>query len=107
MKRFYAALVLSVVLVWGCMWSFSTVNRRVNEIAREAEAGRLESAYEKWKESENVFGALLVHDELDKVERLFARLAAEKNACEPDKAELIAQLKSLPELEKPSIKNIF
>ncbi len=112
MNRLITALVLCVLLVWGCIWSYSTVDQTVNDITADIEAGDLESAYAKWTDAETRFGVLLIHDELDKAELLFARVMSAKEAGETEElaseqAELLAQLRSLPELETPSLKNIF
>ncbi len=112
MNRMIAALVLCALLIWGCIWSYSTVERTVSGITASIETGDLESAYAEWTDAEPRLGVLLLHDELDKAELLFARVMAAKEAGKTDElasgqAELLAQLKSLPELEMPSIKNIF
>jgi len=112
MNRLIAALVLCVLLIWGCIWSSSAVEQTVNDITADIEAGDLESAYSKWTEAENRFGALLIHDEIDKAELLFARTKAAEETGETEKAaieqaELLAQIKSLPEMSKPLLKNIL
>ncbi len=112
MKRLYTAIALCFLLVWGCIWSFSTVDSKVGSITKDIESGDIDSAYAKWDDAGTLLGALLLHDELDRVDRLFARVQAsistgEAAGLKSDIAELLTQLKSLPELEKPSIKNIF
>ncbi len=112
MRRFFTALAITAVLILGSFWSFYTVDKTVNEITQNIESGKIEAAYSKWHEAETRFGALLLHEELDNVERLFSRIKAsvasgETQNISAEKAELITQLKSLPELEKPSLKNLF
>ncbi len=112
MNRLYAALALCALLIWGCIWSCSTVEQTANDITADIEAGDLDSAYAKWTEAETRFGALLIHDELDKAELLFARAKAVKETGGTEKAvieqaELLTQIKSLPEMSKPLLKNIL
>ncbi len=112
MRRLFAALAITAVLILGSFWSFHTVDKTVNEITQNIESGKIDEAYSTWHNAETRFGALLLHEELDKVEHLFSRVLAsiasgETQNISAEKAELLTQLKSLPELQKPSLKNLF
>ena len=59
-----------------------------------------------------LLGALLLHSEIDQADRLFDRvLAAQQNGLTDefslDRAELLAQLRHLPEVQRPTLKNLF
>ncbi|MDO4270126.1 MAG: DUF4363 family protein [Eubacteriales bacterium] len=112
MRRLWIAIALFALLIWGSVWSSRTVETTVDEIIAEIEAGRLEAAHEKWSAAETRFGALLLHEEIDEADRLFERVRTAKAAGEQgdyalDRAELLIQLRHLPDLEKPSLKNLF
>ncbi|MCI7124968.1 MAG: DUF4363 family protein [Agathobaculum sp.] len=112
MRRLLIAFVVLALLLWGSLWSSSTVERTVNEVVAALEADELEQAYALWMRAQSKFGALLLHDELDQANLLFARLRAAQAAgleddLRVDRAELLSQLRHLPELEKPSIMNLL
>lgn len=110
MNRLLIACVLSVLLVWGSIWSVYTVEDTVSDIITQIENGQLDAAYTKWCTAETRFGTLLLHDELDKTDLLFNRLQATDPASPlfaPQQAELITQLEHLPDAEKPNLKNLF
>lgn len=112
MKRLWVAAVLAVLLLGGSIWSAATVTEKTASIAAAVTAGDFATAQRQWDAVQPLFGALLVHDELDKTERLLARLRqAETDGMTDelslDRAELLAQLHTLPELQRPSIKNLF
>ena len=106
MGRLMIALALCGALAGGSVWSLHAVEQTVLPIAAAVEAGRTEQAYAAWEDAQPLLGALLLHDELDAVGRLFARVrAAAPDSA--DAAELSAQLRHLPDLQRPSITNIF
>lgn len=106
MGRLMIALALCGALAGGSVWSLHAVEQTALPIAAAVEAGRTEQAYAAWEDAQPLLGALLLHDELDTVGRLFARVrAAAPDSA--DAAELSAQLRHLPDLQRPSIKNIF
>ncbi len=112
MQRLVIALVILAVLIWGSFWSSSTVQTTVDELVLQIEADQIEAAYEKWNASQSLLGSLLLHDELDSASRLFERVfTAQKIGAADDysldRAELIEQLQHLPQLEKPSLKNLL
>ena len=65
MRRLLIAFVVLALLLWGSLWSSSTVERTVNEVVAALEADELEQAYALWMRAQSKFGALLLHDELD------------------------------------------
>ena len=73
---------------------------------------RLNEARETWDAAQTLLGALLLHSEIDQADRLFDRvLAAQQNGLTDefslDRAELLAQLRHLPEVQRPTLKNLF
>ena len=112
MQRLFLALSLFALLIWGSLWSSRTVEATVDAIVQDMESGRLEQAYEKWSAAQTLLGSLLLHEELDEVNRLFARVrTAQKEQITDDllldRTELLAQLRHLPHLEQPNLKNLF
>lgn len=112
MQRFIIALFLCAVLVSGSVWSLRVVEYTTEEIAQTIEAGQLQQAYAQWKDAQLLLGSLLLHDEIDQVERLFQRvLTAEYIESTTDYridcSELLTQLHHLPDLQRPSLKNLF
>ena len=110
MNRLLIACILSVFLLWGSIWSISTVENTVSDIIAHIENDQLDAAYTKWNDAATRFGALLLHNELDEIDFLFNRLQATDPTSPlfaPQKAELITQLQHLPDAEKPSLKNLF
>ena len=111
MKRLIAAAVLCAVLILGSVWSGYAVQRVSDAVVREIEDSRPEEAQRTWKSAQTLLGALLLHDEIEQADRLFDRVLAAQSSggddAQADRAELLAQLKHLPELQKPSLKNIL
>lgn len=110
MKRLLAAAVLCAVLILGSVWSVNAVQKTTQAVALDVENDRLTEARETWDSAQTMLGALLLHEELDQADRLFDRvLAAQDSGADTalDRAELLAQLRHLPELQKPSLKNLF
>lgn len=112
MKRLLAAAVLCAVLILGSVWSVNAVQKTAQAVALDVENGRLTEARETWDSAQTMLGALLLHEELEQADRLFDRvLAAQRSGGSADtaldRAELLAQLRHLPELQKPSLKNLF
>ena len=110
MKRLLAAAVLCAVLILGSVWSVNAVQKTTQAVALDVENDRLTKARETWDSAQTMLGALLLHEELDQADRLFDRvLAAQDSGTDTalDRAELLAQLRHLPELQKPSLKNLF
>lgn len=112
MKRLWVALILFALLAWGSVWSIQTVDRTVSEITAKLEAGAWIEAYDQWQAAETRFGTLFVHEALDETGNLFERVLALREAGDTeglaaDYAHLLSQLSQLPELQKPSLKNLF
>ena len=63
------------------------------------------------EEAQPLLGALLPHEEIDETGLLFERLAAAHDGTDDenllDRAELLARLHHLPEMEKASLRNIL
>ena len=112
MQRLCIALALLALLIGGSVWSVRTVERTVDAVVQQLERGAVEQAYRCWTQAQTALGALLLHDELDEINRLFARVRAAQDGqmrdeVALDRAELVLRLHHLPELEQPLFKNLF
>ena len=112
MKRLLTAAVLCTVLILGSVWSVRVVDNTAQAVALDVENDRLNEARETWDAAQTLLGALLLHSEIDQADRLFDRvLAAQQNGLTDefslDRAELLAQLRHLPEVQRPTLKNLF
>ena len=112
MKRLLTAAVLCTVLILGSVWSVRAVDNTAQAVALDVENDRLNEARETWDAAQTLLGALLLHSEIDQADRLFDRvLAAQQNGLTDefslDRAELLAQLRHLPEVQRPTLKNLF
>ena len=108
MQRIIAALFLCAALVSGSIWSLRVVERTMDEIALTVEAGQLEQAYAQWEDAQLLLGSLLLHDEIDQAERvLTAEYIESTTDYRIDCSELLTQLRHLPDLQRPSLKNLF
>lgn len=110
MKRLCMAIVLFALEMVGCFWSTRTVEQDVNRIVATLQTGDITSAYQQWKQHDTKWGALIMHADLEPIDRLFIRLQyADVTSSDyaMDFAELIGQLQYLPELGRPTLKNIF
>lgn len=112
MKRLLTAAVLCTVLILGSVWSVKAVDNTAQAVALDVESDRLNEARETWDAAQTLLGALLLHSEIDQADRLFDRvLAAQQNGLTDefslDRTELLAQLRHLPEVQRPTLKNLF
>ena len=112
MQRLCIALALLALLIGGSIWSVRTVERTANDVAQALEGGEVEQAYRRWMDAQTQLGALLLHDELDEISRLFARVRAAQDGQRRDEvtldhAELVLRLRHLPDLEQPLFRNLF
>ena len=110
MKRLLTAAVLCTVLILGSVWSVRVVDNTAQAVALDVENDRLNEARETWDAAQTLLGAL--HSEIHQADRLFDRvLAAQQNGLTDefslDRAELLAQLRHLPEVQRPTLKNLF
>lgn len=111
MRRLTAALVLLALLLCGCVWSARSVERVCKNASDALRTGDLAAEHAIWEDAQPLLGALLPHEEIDETGLLFERLAAAEadNGDERrlDRAELLARLGHLPEMEKATVRNIF
>lgn len=126
MKRLTTAVLLLAAVIGICIGSQWKLRQMTDEwisavdraaafaVQEDTEHARISlfAVQEDWRESLPVLGALLPHDELDQIERLFetALQAAEnrdKNEYLLQSAELRGRLLHLPERDAPKIQNIF
>ena len=112
MKRLLTAAVLCAVLILGSVWSVRAVDKTAQAVALDVENDRLTQARETWDAAQTMLGSLLLHDEIEQADRLFDRvLSAQQNGLTDefalDRAELLAQLRHLPDLQRPTLKNLF
>ena len=106
MKRLLTAAVLCTVLILGSVWSVKAVDNTAQTVALDVENDRLNEARETWDAAQTLLS------EIDQADRLFDRvLAAQQNGLTDefslDRAELLAQLRHLPEVQRPTLKNLF
>lgn len=111
MRRLTAALVLLALLLCGCVWSARSVEQVCKNASDALRTGDLAAAHAIWEDAQPLLGALLPHEEIDETGLLFERLAAAEadNSDERrlDRAELLARLGHLPEMERANIRNVF
>ncbi|MDO5141756.1 MAG: DUF4363 family protein [Eubacteriales bacterium] len=112
MGRIVTALALCALLIGGSVWSGRAVEHTIDAVVADIERGALTQAYCTWEQAQTLLGSLLLHSELDHADRLFVRVLAERargtvDDMTPDLAELIAELRQLPALERPSWKNLL
>ena len=112
MQRIIVSLLLCAALACGSVWSLRAVEDSVGAVISDIEADEVEQAHEKWEDAQNLLGALLLHTEIDQADRLFDRMLTAKAAGSKtdyllDRAELLAQLRHLPELQRPNNRNLF
>lgn len=73
--------------------------------------GDLAAAHAIWEDAQPLLGALLPHEEIDETAcSLSGSAAAEADNGDErrlDRAELLARLGHLPEMEKATVRNIF
>lgn len=111
MRRLTAALVLLALLLCGCVWSARSVERVCKNASDALRTGDLAAAHAIWEDAQPLLGALLPHEEIDETGLLFERLAAAEADNDDerrlDRAELLARLGHLPEMERATVRNIF
>lgn len=112
MQRILIALLLCGALVFGSIWSERAVDEALGAVAADIEAGEIGQAHEKWEQAQTLLGSLLLHAEVDQTDRLFERVLAAQSAGSEsdfllDRAELLAQLAHLCDLQRPTIRNLL
>lgn len=126
MKRLIVAICLLTALVFGCFFSYTNLDRMTGSLAdRVAAADALlaagdtdgtyaafQESYQLWRRRQQPLGALVRHDELDEIENLFLRAMqslddGELNEYRLHSRELQGMLRHIPEMEQPTIQNIF
>lgn len=112
MKRLVIALLLCGALIGGSIWSCRAVDTAVAQITAQIEAGDLPAAQAEWQRAQPLLGGLLQHTALEPIDRLFARVTAAQRhgadeAHSADRAELLTQLRSLPDMLRPTLKNLL
>lgn len=112
MRRLMIALALLVLIIWGSWWSLHAVEQITDSVIQDIQSGHLEQAHDRWDDAQLLLGSLLLHDEIDQANRLFDRVLAayqdgDSDDFRLDCIELVAQLRHLPELERPSLINLL
>lgn len=126
MKRLIVAVVFLLVLISGCFGAYNALQRTTVQISSEVAYAdtlalhakyhdahdALQSAYALWKRHHTLLGALVRHNELDTIENLFLRtLQSLADHADTEyrmhSRELQGMLAHIPEMEFPSILNIF
>jgi|GluameStandDraft_1065615.scaffolds.fasta_scaffold74153_2 predicted ArsR family transcriptional regulator len=126
MKRVITSVALLAIVAIACFCSFRYISRTTEildqmteTVFRQTEAGQFEAAqqameqsYTTWRIRRRVLSALVRHNELDDIDRLYQRTRQALNNSDQDESllqlrELRAMLRYLPEMEKPTYSNIL
>ena len=126
MKQVIVPCAVLLALLSGILWNARIVDAQterwcalVTQARESAEKNdwngareKLDDACEAWSASQTYFHIVMVHDELDELESLFA--AAQSFAEQEDEgefrasaAQLLAQLRILAEMQEISVRNIL
>lgn len=126
MKRFIIAIILVVIVIWGCFTTYNYLKNTVEELSSEifkadqlVQNGDMEAcakavyeSYKNWKDREQLIGAIVRHQEMDDIESLYIRALQsannkDKNEYLINSKELQGLLLHLKDMEKPVMKNLF
>ena len=126
MKRLLIAVLLLVLIITGCFVGYNRLDLLTQELAdhilesdallqtgdRDEAGAVLQETYHLWSDHRNMLGALVRHNELDTIQNLFLRAMQamdnqDNNEFYLQTRELHGMLLHLPEMERPSINNIF
>lgn len=126
MKRIITAAVLLIVLSFGCFGAYRYVDHttaKLDTIAGEvfdqlkadnfdAARSKMNEGYAAWHRLRRPLSALVRHNELDDIDRLYQRTQQALDNEDRDESllqlrELRAMLRHLPEMETPSYSNLF
>lgn len=126
MKRVITSMVLLAIVAAACFCSFryisrtsKTLDQMAETVFQKTETGQFEAAqqameqsYVAWRARRRVLSALVRHNELDDIERLYQRTRQALDNSDQDESllqlrELRAMLRYLPEMEKPTYSNIL
>ncbi len=126
MKRMIVAVSMLLLLIIGCFYGYQKLDLLSQEIGNhiaEADArlgisehdtayADLLEAYQLWRSKQALLGSLVRHNELEDIEKLFLRAMqsmhdGEWSAYRLYARELQGTIAHLPEMERPSIQNIF
>lgn len=126
MKRLLIAILLLILIVTGCFVSYNRLDLLSQELAdhilesdalletgdRAGADAVLQETYHLWTDHISLLGALVRHNELDTIHNLFLRSMQamdnhDNNEYYLQTRELHGMLLHIPEMERPSIQNIF
>ncbi|MCB6364827.1 DUF4363 family protein [Intestinibacillus massiliensis] len=126
MRRLIVAILLLAVMIFGCFASYNRLDLLTQELAghvlesdallqtgdRAGADAILQETYHLWSDHRSMLGALVRHNELDDIENLFLRTMQamdnhDNNEYFLQSRELYGMLLHIPEMELPSIENIF
>lgn len=116
MKRLIAACTLLLLLGVGCVVEYQAVARTTDglaaSVADQTDPAVLAACFEDWTSHKPLLAALIRHNEIDQIENLYRRAIQAANNHDLNEtrlqvAELTGMLRHLPELEFPSLHNIF
>lgn len=126
MRRLLIAILLLCLMITGCFVSYNRLDLLTQELAghvlevdalvqmeNHAEADAiLQETYHLWSRNQSMLGALVRHNELDDVENLFLRAmqameSRDDNEYFLQSRELYGMLLHIPEMELPTVQNIF
>lgn len=126
MKRLIVAVILLLALLFSCFAGYTGLDQVTEDLANRVTKAdslllasgessaqtALEEAYRLWRSRQKLLGALVRHNELDDIENLFQRAMqslddGELHEYRLHSRELQGMLRHIPEMEQPSIQNIF
>lgn len=116
MKRLIAACTLLVLLSVGCFVEYQSVARTTDTLAAavdgQTDPAVLTACFDDWATHKALLASLIRHNEIDQIENLYRRAIQAANNDDLNEtrlqvAELTGMLRHLPELEFPSLHNIF
>lgn len=126
MKRLITALTLLAVIIAMGIFSYRYISRTVDMLAHtvtaaraELQAGSMDAAqqtmaqsYAGWQQREGALRTIMRHNEIDEIERLYQRTLQALELGDTDEglltlAELLTLIGRLPQMEQPTLSNVF
>lgn len=126
MRRLIIAIVLMTLLIVSCFAGYAALDSLSTEAARRVSVAdtlvsaedfpgantALRDAYTFWRSKQPMLGAVVRHNELDDIENLFQRAMQsleDRQVIEYrlHARELQSMLLHVPEMERPTIQNVF
>lgn len=116
MKRLITACTLLFLLSVSCFAEYQAVARTTDALAAavdgQTDPAVLTECFDAWADHKPLLASLIRHNEIDQIENLYRRAIQAANNRDLNEtrlqvAELTGMLRHLPELEYPSLHNVF